>query len=72
MDTKEHIEQLKLEQSSFLAKCENLAQQFITILSRPDSDKLLEKYFFIFESVVLTLQEELNKKWSDMDEETSF
>ena len=62
VEAKEHIEQLKVEQSTFLAKCESLAQQIITIPLRTDSDKPLDNAYLIFESVVSTLQEKLNKK----------
>ena len=71
MEAKVNIEQLKAEQFAFLAKCENLAQQIITIPLRTDSDKPLDKLsYLIFESDVLTLREQLNKKWQDQVEET--
>ena len=55
MEAKDHIKKLQVEQYAFLTKYENLSQHIISIPSRTDSEKPLEKYYIIFESVASTL-----------------
>ena len=53
---RKELDDTEKEQVDFLLKCRNLAQSIILGPMEVDTDKLLEKAYQLFESVVSTLQ----------------
>ena len=67
---REQLDSIKKEQIEFLSNCRNLIQTFILGPIEADTDKPLEKAYQLFESVVSTLQAQLQLTKEDQKEET--
>ena len=65
------IEKLKTEQMEFLTRCRDLAQKVILIPEGADTDKPLDHAYKLFESVVSSLQTQLQEKKEENIEHTS-
>ena len=46
--TKEQLKKMNTKHAIFFTKCENLAQQFVTILAEIEADKPLDKAYRLF------------------------
>ena len=56
------IEKFKEEQFEFLTKYKDLVQQVVLVLQEVDIDKSLDQAYRLFESVVSSLQAQLQEK----------
>ena len=67
---REHLNSIKKEQIEFLSNCRNLIQIVIPGPLEADTDKPLEKAYQLFETMVSTLQAQLQLTKEDQKEET--
>ena len=67
---REQLDSIKKEQIEFLSNCRNLIQIVILGPLEANTDKPLEKAYQLFETVVSTLQAQLQLTKEDQKEET--
>ena len=68
---RKELDDTEKEQVEFLLKCRNLAQSVIPGPMEADTNKLLEKAYQMFQSMVSTLQVQMQITKEEQKEETS-